>query len=126
MSVLRKLAFIGLTMAASLAHALTIAPYSAEALAKAQRAGEPVAVQFHATWCPTCKAQTQVFDSFRNDPELKMTLLVADYDKEQALEKALKVRQQSTLIVYRGKEERARVVGVTQAADLKAALKAAL
>lgn len=101
MTYTRLIAMSALMLATSVAHALTIAPYSAAALASAQKAGEPVALHFHATWCSTCKAQDKAFNELQSDPSLKLTVLQADYDTEVDLKKQLKVRSQSTLIVYR-------------------------
>lgn len=114
------------SVAASAASALEIKAYSPESLAAAQAAGKPVALHFHADWCPTCRAQEAVFNALETDPAFGMTLLVADYDKERELKRKLGVRFQSTLIVYRGKKETARVVGETAAEKLKAALRSAL
>ena len=126
MTLARLIALSALTFAASFAHALTIAPYSATALAAAQKAGDPVAVHFHATWCSTCKAQDRAFNELQADPTLKLTVLQADYDTEGELKKQMKVRSQSTLIVFRGSAERARSSGDTQPDRLKALLKTAL
>ncbi len=126
MNYARLIALSVLTFAASIAQALTIAPYSAQALAAAQKAGEPVAVHFHATWCSTCKAQDKAFNELQADPTLKLTVLQADYDTEGELKKQMKVRSQSTLIVFRGNTERARSSGDTQPERLKALLKTAL
>lgn len=78
-----------------LARALDIQPYSA--------AGKPVAVHFHADWCSTCKAQEQVFKSLQGDPQLKgITLLVANYDDERDLKKAMNVRAHSVVVIFKG------------------------
>jgi len=53
-------------------------------------------------------------------------VLVADYDKEKALRRALKVRMQSTMVVFKGQEEKARLAGDTEPDKIRAALKAAL
>ena len=108
-----------------LASALTVAPYSAQALAEAQKAGQPVAVHFHASWCPTCRAQDKVFDALKADPSLKVTLMEVDYDTEKALERQLKVTAQSTLIVLHGATERSRSTGETDPARLKRILQSA-
>ena len=64
-----------LLLASSLSQALTIAPYSPSALAAAQKAGEPVVLHFHASWCPTCRAQDKAFEGLKTDPaKLKSTL----------------------------------------------------
>ncbi|WP_298625559.1 thioredoxin family protein [uncultured Zoogloea sp.] len=108
------------------AQALEIQPYSADALAAAQSAGKPVAVHFHAPWCPTCRAQAKVFDGLKPDASLPLPLLVADYDSERALRQKLGVRTQSTLIVWRGAKETARLAGETDADRLRAALRSAV
>lgn len=110
----------------SLAQALTIEPYSAQALATAQSAGRPVAVLFHADWCGTCKQQDKAFSQLKTEGGLDMVLLVADYDREKDLRRNLNVRSQSTLVVFRGTAEKTRVGGETDPAKLRAALRTAL
>ncbi len=132
MSSSRRLPFIRLALAAalalgaSLAHALTVVPYSPEAFAAAQKAGAPVVLHFHASWCPTCRAQDKAFESLKADPALKLTLMQADFDKEKALEKQMKVNAQSTLIVFHGATERGRTTGETDPARLKSVLQGAI
>ena len=126
MKLLRAIAATALFAAASWAQALDIKPYSDAALADAQRAGKPVAVHFHADWCPTCKQQEKVLAALKADPGLDVTVLVADYDKEKELKKRLKVRSQSVMVVFRGDQERARLAGDTEADKFRTALKAAL
>jgi thioredoxin 1 len=112
--------------AAALAHALEVKPYTAHALASAQKAEQPVAIQFHADWCPTCKAQDKVLQSLKAEPGLDVTLLVANYDTEKALKQRFKVRAQSTIVVLHGTQERARLVGDTSRDAIRDALKKAL
>jgi thioredoxin 1 len=112
--------------AAALAHALEVKPYSAPALASAQKAEQPVAIQFHADWCPTCKAQDKVLQSLKAEPGLNVTLLVANYDTEKALKQRFKIRVQSTIVVLHGTQERARLVGDTSRDGIRDALKKAL
>jgi thioredoxin 1 len=108
------------------AQALTIAPYSPEALAKAQAAGQPVALHFRADWCPTCHAQDKALNSLQSDATLNITVLAVDYDKEVDLKKQDKVRAQSTFIVYKGKQETARMVGETTPEAIRNVLHSAL
>ena len=112
--------------AATLAQALEVKPFSAEALAAAQTAGQPVAVHVHADWCGTCKQQEKAIAQLQAEKGLDVLLLVADYDKEKALRKTLRVRSQSTMVVFRGKDERARLAGDTSAEKFRTALRAAL
>lgn len=122
----RILAAVALLFTLAAAQALEIRPYSAAALKTAQDAGQPVALHFHADWCPTCRAQTKVFEALKADPKLPLTLLVADYDQERELKRQLGVRTQSTLVVYRGTKETARLAGNTDAATLQKALHSAV
>ncbi|MBQ0959996.1 thioredoxin family protein [Ideonella sp. 4Y11] len=115
-----------LSTLAPLAQALETQPYTAQALAAAQQAGQPVALHFHADWCPTCRQQTTVLNQLKADPALKLTVLVVNYDNEKDLRKALQVRTQSTVIVYKGATEKARIAGETAPDKIRAALQAAL
>jgi thioredoxin 1 len=124
--LVRAALIASLFLAASVAHALTVVPYSAEALAAAQKAGEPVVLHFHASWCPTCKAQDKAFEGMTSDPSLPVTLMEADYDKEKPLERQMKVNAQATLIVFHGATERSRSTGVTDPVRLRAVLRSAL
>lgn len=114
-----------LALNASLALALDVQPYSAKTLAELQQAGKPVALHFHADWCPTCRAQEKVFNGWKGDAAVPGTLLVANYDNERELKKQYGVRSQSTVIVFKGSKETARLGGETDAAKLRAALQTA-
>lgn len=111
---------------ASFTHALEIQPYSAATLAAAEEAGQPVAVHFHADWCPTCRAQDKALHALKDEKDLDITILTADYDGEKELKRRFNVNSQSTLVVLKGKQETARLVGDSSADGLRAALKSAL
>jgi len=124
---LRTLAVSALLLAtAALSHALEIKPYTAEALAQAQTANKPVAIHFHADWCPTCRAQEKVLNSLKTESGLDMTVLVANYDTEKDLKKRFNVRAQSTMVMLHGQQERERLVGTTSSVAILLALKSAL
>lgn len=106
--------------------ALELKPYSAAALAQAQTANQPVALHFHADWCPTCRAQDKVLQSLKSDPALDLTVLLVNYDTEKDLKRRFNVRAQSTLVVLHGQKESARLVGETGSAPIREALKSAL
>lgn len=112
--------------AAAMAHALEIKPYTATALAEAQKANLPVALHFHADWCPTCRAQEKVLQGLKTEPGLNLTVLVVNYDTEKDLKRRFNVRAQSTLVVLHGQKESYRVVGDTSPDGLRGALKSAL
>jgi len=116
--------FLGLAAMAS--HALDIQPYTAAALTQAQKANQPVALHFHADWCPTCRAQEKVLQELKSEAGLDLTVLVANYDTEKDLKRRFNVRAQSTLVVLHGEKETYRVVGDTSPGGIRGALKSAL
>lgn len=126
MRICKPFVLWALYLLSSLAQALTVAPYTPDALAKAQAQGAPVALHFHADWCPTCLAQDKVLDSLKSNSALNLLVLSVDYDKESALKRKLKVRAQSTFIVYRGSLEVARQTGETSAEGIGTLLRKAL
>jgi len=111
-----------LSTAALPVQALEIMPYSAQAFMAKQQTGEPVSLHFHAAWCSICRAQEKVFNTFKGDATVPGTLLVVDHDQERELRREMGVRSQSTLIVFKGKEQKHRSGGLTQPQALKAAL----
>ena len=116
-----------LLFTAGAAQALTIKPFTQAEFAADQAAGKQVAVQFHADWCPTCRAQGVALETLKNDPALKdVTLLQANYDTEKALKKDMNIRTQSTFVVFKGNTEVTRSTGVSDAGKIKAILAAGL
>jgi thioredoxin 1 len=108
------------------AAALQSAAYSDQALADAQAAGKSVALHFHAEWCGSCKVQAMVFDTLRKEGKPEVTVLVVDYDKAQAIKSRFGVRTQSTIIVFKGAKETARLSGETRESRIRQALDSAL
>jgi len=121
----KTLVATALAAAAGLAQALDIQPYSDTALAQAQTAGRAVAVHFHAEWCTTCKQQEKSLAALKAEG-MDVTVLVADYDKEKDLRKRLNVRSQSVFVVFRGTQEKGRIVGETRIERIRDGLKVAL
>jgi thioredoxin 1 len=112
--------------------ALVVAPmeavartsFSNAAFEAAQATGKPIVIAFHADWCPTCRTQAPIVDLFgdRNG----FVVLRVDYDNQKAVRKAFGVRQQSTLIVFKGANEVGRAVGITSTESIEALMKKAL
>ena len=102
-------------------------PFDAKAFAAAQDAGKPVLVEIHAGWCPTCKAQKPILDKLSGQPKYSgVERFRVDYDDQKDVVKQFKAQVQSTLIVYRGRNEVARSVGETDEGRIRALLDKAL
>ena len=101
--------------------------YTKAAFVKAIAAGQPVIVDFQASWCPTCKAQKPIVDALLAEPKRKgVTLFAADYDTERELKKELRVAQQSTFVVFKGGKEVSRSTGQTNRTEIAALFDKAL
>lgn len=127
MNTMRKiLGGLLLLMLASVALADEV-PFNQAQFDQDKAAGKPVVVYFHADWCPTCRAQQPIVDKLAKEPALKsVTIFVADYDTETALEKTLKVGQQSTFVVFKQGHEVTRSTGQTQEPVIRSVLQQAL
>ena len=98
-------------------------PFNQAQFDSMRAAGKPVALVFHADWCPTCRAQAPVLKDLLQTPALKpLTLYVADFDTEKVLKKSFGVTQQSTIVVFKDGKEIARSTGDTQRDSLAALL----
>ena len=110
-------------IASLVAGALTLSPalaetapsFDAKAFADAQKAGKPILIAIHASWCPTCKAQAPILSELRADPRFKnLVYFVIDFDSQKDLVNRFGARMQSTLIAFKGEKEEGRSVGDTK------------
>lgn len=112
-------AAMAITVMVSAAWANTATPFSAEAFKSAQTAGQPILVEIHADWCPTCKAQMPILDKLTADPKFKdLKIFRVDFDTQKDMVKQFGANMQSTLIVFKGSTEAGRSVGDTKQASI--------
>lgn len=100
--------------------------FSEAAFESAAKSGQPVLIEFHADWCPTCRAQEKVVNALVESTYSNVIVLRVLFDTDKDLLKRFGVRQQSTLIMYKNGGETARAVGMTNASDIADLLKTAL
>jgi thiol:disulfide interchange protein len=97
--------------------------YTAKAFDAAQAAGQPILVEVHAPWCPTCKAQEAVLEKLEAQPKFAtLQVFRVDFDSQKEALTRFRAGRQSTLIAYRGKEEKARSTGETREEQIAALL----
>ncbi len=102
-------------------------PYDAKAFADAQKEGRPILVAIHASWCPTCKAQTPILGDLTGDSKFKnLAFFVVDFDGQKEVVQRFGARMQSTLIVFKGNKEEGRSVGDTNRSSIAALLNKSL
>jgi len=97
--------------------------YTPEAFAAAQKAGKPIFVGIHASWCPTCARQKPILSELMADPKFRnLVYFVVDYDSQKDVVKFFGARMQSTLIAFKGEHETGRSVGDTDRSSIAALL----
>ncbi len=112
---------------ASVAFAQGKKPFTAAAFEAAQASGKPILIDVSASWCPTCRAQAPILSKLMSDPRFKnMVTFNVDYDSQKDVLRKLNVQRQSTLIVFKGKQEAGRSVADTNPASIEAMIAKAL
>lgn len=118
--MMTRLSFLLALLIALPAFALDVVPYDADSFARARGEGRVTAIQFHSGWCPICVMQERGVKALQDDKALaRVTVFQADYFKEEALRKRFNVASFSTLVVFRGDQERARTTGDFRAEQLR-------
>jgi thioredoxin 1 len=80
--------------------------FDQKTFAEAQKAGRPIFVGIHASWCSTCKAQDPILGELMAAPKFKdLVYFVIDFDGQKDAVKLFGVRVQSTLIAFKGEKE---------------------
>jgi thioredoxin 1 len=93
--------------------------FSDAAFNAAAKSGRPVLLEFHADWCPTCRAQEKIVNALVAKPAYSNVLVLRVlFDTQKDLLKRFHVRQQSTLILFKDNKELARAVGITSSDDI--------
>jgi thioredoxin 1 len=107
----------------SIAAATDKKPFDQSAFDAAQAAGKSILVEVSAPWCPICKAQAPILARLRSDPRFKeLVSFDIDFDSQKDLLRKFNVQKQSTLIVFKGKQETGRSTGDTNAGSIEALL----
>jgi thioredoxin 1 len=84
-------------------------PFTAEAFKSAMAEDKTTLLFFHASWCPVCRAQEPKVMAHLNGDHRDVVAFKVDYDSNMPLRQELKVDKQSTLILYQGMKEIARL-----------------
>jgi thioredoxin 1 len=111
----------------SVASAMESTPFDRQKFEAAQEAGKPILIEVYAPWCPTCRAQAKVLAKLWQEPRFKeFVTFKIDFDSQKDLLRHFNARVQSTLIVFKGRNEAGRSSGVTDEAAISALLEKAI
>ena len=124
---IRSLLVVLLVALTNVASAAETKPFDQATFVALQASNKPVLVDVYADWCPTCKQQAPILSELLSRPEFKdYTVLRVNFDTQRDVRKTLRASYQSTLIVYRGKQEVARSTGDTNKDSIAASLRKGL
>lgn len=111
---------IGL-LVAPFANSIAIQPFDRNSFIKRVRAGERIAIWFHAPWCPTCQLQEQAILRLA-DEGFELDVVKVDFDASADLRRVLRVPTQSMFILFQDGKELARSIGHVRAEQIREVL----
>lgn len=101
-------------------------PFTEARFQALQNDGALIMVDIHADWCPTCATQQKLLDDYQAaHPDRVLHRLLVDFDKQKEWVKHFKAPRQSTLLLYRGTQQKWFAVAETRAEEIAKAIDAA-
>ena len=96
--------------------------FSLSSLEKAKNTGKTVVVNSYEPWCWSCRKQDKVLigakDEFKG-----VVFLTYQQGKHKEIAEALNISVRTTIVVFKGKKEVARIVGQTGKTEIYSAIK---
>ena len=87
----------------------------------------PVLVDFHAVWCPPCKAMAPALDLVATEMKGKVKITKIDVDENPQATQTYGIQAMPTLLMFKGGKEVARKMGaLVQKRQLEDWIKAAM
>ena len=95
--------------------------FSAEIFEKAKASGKTIVINSYEVWCGTCGKQTKILD--QAEKEFKdIVFLSYEQSKNENIAKQLGIKFWTTIVIYKGDNEVARIVGQTNKKIIYAAI----
>ena len=96
--------------------------FSLSSLEKAKNSGKTVVVNSYEPWCWSCRKQDKVLISAKD--EFKgVVFLTYQQGKHKDIAEALNISMRTTIVVFKGKKEVARIIGQTGKTEIYSAIK---
>ena len=95
--------------------------FSIEIFEKAKASGKTVVVNSYEVWCGTCSKQTKILN--KAEKEFKDIIFLSyEQSKNKNIAQLLKIKFWTTIVVYKGDSEIARIVGQTDKETIYSAI----
>ena len=96
--------------------------FSIEIFEKAKASGKTIVINSYEVWCGTCGKQTKILHQAEKDFK-DIVFLSYEQSKNKDVAQLLGIKFWTTIVVYKGSNEMARVVGQTDNKIIYAAIK---
>ena len=95
--------------------------FSTEIFEKARDSGKTVVINSYEVWCGTCSEQTKILH--QAEKEFKdIVFLSYEQSKNKEIAQKLNIKYWTTIVVYKGNKEVARIVGQTDKKTIYSAI----
>ena len=95
--------------------------FSTEIFEKAKDSGKTVVINSYEVWCGTCSEQTKILN--QAEKEFKdIVFLSYEQSKNKEIAQKLNIKYWTTIVVYKGNKEVARIVGQTDKKTIYSAI----
>jgi thiol-disulfide isomerase/thioredoxin len=108
----------GLVVATTSVTAQAASRLDQKAFEAAQASARTILIDVTAPWCPTCRRQRPILESIQKENP-KLVVFEVDFDTAKDVLKRFRATQQSTLIVFKGRNEVGRSTGDTDPARIR-------
>ena len=96
--------------------------FSLSSLEKAKNSGKTIVVNSYEPWCWSCRKQDKVLISAKD--EFKgVVFLTYQQGKHKDIAEVLNISVRTTIVVFKGKKEVARIIGQTGKTEIYSAIK---
>ena len=96
--------------------------FSLSSLEKAKASGKTVVVNSYEPWCWSCRKQDKVLIGAKDEFKC-VVFLTYQQGKHKDIAEALNISVRTTIVVFKGKKEVARIIGQTGKTEIYSAIK---
>ena len=95
--------------------------FTEEVFENAKTSGKTIVINSYEVWCGTCSKQTKILNQAENEFK-DIIFLSYEQSKNKDIAQKLGIKFWTTIVVYKGDNEVARIVGQTDKATIYAAI----